>query len=173
MSEVTLPMSLPLDSEGFLRRECPACERQFKWWASQPGGGDGDDAVNETVEAYFCPYCYEPAAPDAWWTKEQRAYAQQLVAAEVIGPRMRDLKHGIDRVNRPGSLVRVETQLSVAGRPDPLTELEDMVRIDVPCHPEEPLKVDDEWDDEVACLSCGIRYPVDLVRVLPDEPEEA
>ena len=44
-----------------------------------------------------------------------------------------------------------------------------MVRVDVPCHPEEPTKVDEGWDGEVACLVCGIRYPVDLVRALPEE----
>ena len=24
-------MEIPLDSDGFLRRECPTCEREFKW----------------------------------------------------------------------------------------------------------------------------------------------
>jgi hypothetical protein len=46
-----------------------------------------------------------------------------------------------------------------------------MVRVDMPCHPEEPLKVDEDWEQEVACLVCGIRYPVDLVRALPDEDD--
>ena len=46
-----------------------------------------------------------------------------------------------------------------------------MVRVDMPCHPEEPLKVDAKWDGEVACLVCGIRYPVDLVRALPDDDD--
>jgi hypothetical protein len=31
MGDVSIPMSLPLDGDGFLRRECPKCERQFKW----------------------------------------------------------------------------------------------------------------------------------------------
>ena len=54
-------------------------------------------------------------------------------------------------------------------RPESLTEPDDLVRVDVPCHPEEPTKVDEEWEGEVACLICGIRYPVDLVRALPEE----
>ncbi len=29
--EVMLEISMPLDSDGFLRRECPTCEREFKW----------------------------------------------------------------------------------------------------------------------------------------------
>lgn len=30
-------MSDPLDSDGFLRRECPTCEREFKWLPSCEG----------------------------------------------------------------------------------------------------------------------------------------
>ena len=29
--DLALEMSMPLDSDGFLRRECPTCEREFKW----------------------------------------------------------------------------------------------------------------------------------------------
>jgi hypothetical protein len=32
MSDMSVSMSLPLDEDGFLRRECPTCERQFRWW---------------------------------------------------------------------------------------------------------------------------------------------
>jgi hypothetical protein len=32
--DVTLEMSMPLDSDGFLRRECPTCEREFKWFST-------------------------------------------------------------------------------------------------------------------------------------------
>ena len=27
--EVSIPVSLPLDSDGFLLMECPSCEREF------------------------------------------------------------------------------------------------------------------------------------------------
>ena len=26
-----MEVSFPLDSDGFIRRECPHCEREFKW----------------------------------------------------------------------------------------------------------------------------------------------
>lgn len=44
-----------------------------------------------------------------------------------------------------------------------------MVRVEFPCHLEEPIKVDKTWKEDIACLLCGIRYPVDLVRALPEE----
>ncbi len=168
MSEISIPMNLPLDKDGFLRRECPNCERQFKWWPT-PSSEDASEETQEAPEAYFCPYCHEPAGPDTWWTKEQREYAQELAAAEVLGPRLRRMKGDLERGNRRSRMVRIEMSVPSLSRPEPLTEPDDMVRVDVPCHPEEPMKVDEEWGQEVACLVCGIRYPVELVRQLPDE----
>jgi hypothetical protein len=37
MSEVQIPMSVPLDSDGFIRRECPTCERELKWRPTSEG----------------------------------------------------------------------------------------------------------------------------------------
>jgi hypothetical protein len=163
-------MSLPLDKDGFLRRECPHCERQFKWWPT-PTSEDAPDEAEEVPEAYFCPYCHEPAPLDAWWTKEQLEYAQQLAVAEALGPQLRRMKNDLDRGNHRSKGRSFEMSGSALTRPEPLVEPDDMVRVDMPCHPEEPLKADEEWDGEVACLVCGIRYPVDLVSPLPDEDD--
>jgi len=65
--------------------------------------------------------------------------------------------------------MRFDRSLLPFSRPEPLAEPEDMVRVDMPCYPEEPLKVDEEWEGEVGCLICGIRYPIELVRTLPEE----
>ncbi len=162
-------MSLPLDKDGFLRRECPNCERQFKWWHTS--SEEISEETQEAPEAYFCPYCHEPAPLDAWWTKEQLEYAQQLAVAEALGPQLRRMKNGLERGNHRSKRISFEMSGSAFSRPEPLVELDDMVPVDMPCHPEEPLKVDEDWEQEVACLVCGIRYPVDLVRALPDEDD--
>jgi hypothetical protein len=164
-----IPMSLPLDKEGFLRRECPYCERQFKWWPTSPPGEDAEE-VQEPPDIYYCPYCHEPADTEAWWTKEQLEYAQERAAAEVLGPELRRFKNDMERSNRSSrGLIRFDVLLPPLSKPEPLTEPDDMVRVDLPCHPEEPTKVDEGWEGEVACLVCGIRYPVDLVRALTGE----
>ena len=36
-------MSSPLDSDGFLYRECPICEREFKWLHTPEGDRDWRD----------------------------------------------------------------------------------------------------------------------------------
>ncbi len=163
-------MSLPLDKEGFLRRECPHCERQFKWWPTPPEEEISED-TQEAPEAYFCPYCHEPAPLGAWWTKEQLEYAQQIAVAEALGPQLRRMKNDLGRGNRRSKGISFEMSGSALSQPEPLVEPDDMVRVDLPCHPEEPVKVEELWDQEVACLVCGIRYPVDLVRALPDEDD--
>ena len=61
--EVTLSMAIPVDSDGFLRRECPTCEREFKWLPTSQGDG-GAAAVPDG--GYFCPYCGVQAPADAW-----------------------------------------------------------------------------------------------------------
>jgi hypothetical protein len=166
MSDLSIPISLPLDESGFLRRECPNCERQFKWWPTPDE--DAVEEVREEVEAYFCPYCHEPAPPSSWWTKEQVEYMQQLAAAEALGPQLQRMKNSLESGNRRSKWISIEMSVPDLSRPEPLVELDDMVRVDMPCHPEEPLKVDEAWDGEAACLVCGIRYPVELVQALPE-----
>ena len=163
-------MSLPLDKDGFVRRECPNCERQFKWWPTPPSE-DASEEAQQASEGYFCPYCHEPADPGTWWTKEQLKYAQEVAAAEVLGPQLRRFKSNIEGTGRRSRGMKFNVSLPQFSRPEPLTEPDDMIRVDVPCHPEEPLKVGEEWDSEVACLVCGIRYPANLVKALPGEGE--
>src|SRR5688572_20492429 len=73
--QFSVPVALPLDADGFLRRECPSCEHQFKWFSSVESGRDTD-----VVEQYFCPLCGVPASTDAWWTPAQLEYARGIAA---------------------------------------------------------------------------------------------
>lgn len=170
MSTVTVSASLPLDGDGFLRRACPQCAREFKWRpapSNDDAAGEPDTPHDAAPLHYFCPYCHEPSAADeSWFTGEQVAYMQELTAAEVLGPQLRQFGRNLEALNRPGSPVtfRAGDTGSQCQRPAPLSEPDDMVRVEFPCHPEEPLKIAADWDEEVSCLLCGVRYPADLVR---------
>jgi len=171
----TIPMSLPLDSAGFLRRECPKCERQFKWRPTQLN--EADDVEEQEADAappefYFCPYCHEASAPDTWWTKEQVEFGKQLLLAEVVVPRFREFKNEVEQMNTRSGLLHMEVNTPSLPHPLALTEEDDMVRVDFPCHPEEPLKVEETWQEKVACLVCGVRYPVGLLTALPPPDSE-
>jgi hypothetical protein len=160
--EVHLSMSIPLDGDGFLRRECPTCEREFKWLPS-PDPETDEDAAAETAgaeasESYYCPYCAVTAPPDAWLTKAQVAVMHEIVRHELVDPEFDKLERKFDRLNRSsGGLIGIEVRLE-RDEPEPAPELDetdDMRRVDFACHPAEPVKVLDDWDGPVHCLICG------------------
>jgi hypothetical protein len=133
---VSFTMTIPLDSDGFLRRECPTCEREFKWRPSDAEAGDDVEPADDA--GYFCPYCGVQAPVDAWLTPAQLALAQDIVVREFVEP----------MVSKLGAN-------EASGKPDPLTEVDDMTLAVFPCHPSEPLKVLDDWGKPVRCLICG------------------
>lgn len=168
MSEISIEMNIPLDPDGFLSRECPNCERQFKW---KPISSTSDDTEGGEIESYYCPYCYQPAPPNAWWTKEQLEYAQQIAFKQVVEPQLEKLQKQINQLSNSSSLIQAKASISGFSEPDPelLDAIENLARIDFPCHLEGPIKVDKMWSQEIACFLCGIRYPIELVRELADE----
>jgi hypothetical protein len=151
--EVTLSMALPLDADGFLRRECPTCEREFKWLSS-------DESDPEVVllqdGGYFCPYCGIQAPEGSWLTQAQVELAENLVAREVLGPMMNDFKRDIDKISsKSRGLLSMSVEYDPPDEMNPLSESDDMVRVDFRCHPSEPLKISEEWNRPVHCLVCG------------------
>jgi len=152
---VRIPIEFPLDSDGFLRRECPSCERQFKWHhdSSEARGGDG-------VEQYFCPLCGRGAAPNEWWTPAQLDYARG-----VAGPAMDQLVNDqLDkafkgfRSNRNVKFKRTRAFTWGIPTPQPLVESDDMLVVEPPCHPDEPIKIPEDWAAELHCLVCGSKF---------------
>ena len=162
MDEISISLQLPLDEDGFLRRECPHCGRQFKQWQGTP------DETQESPEAYYCPYCYASADADTWYTAQQIEYIQQQAMAEVVGPHLYRLQKQIEQASHNG-LFRIEMDAPLLVEPEPLVERNDMVQLAFPCHVEEPIKVDEQWDQEVACVLCGTRYSMDEVRTVSRE----
>ena len=135
VTDRAISVSLPLDADGFLRRECPACERELKWWHSE----DSDPAPDT---GYTCPYCTLRAGPNEWFTKAQADFMTRSAGNEVLGPLLDQFKSSGFRVTRDPP-------------PAPLTEINDMRRVDFPCHPSEPIKVREDWTQPVHCIVCG------------------
>jgi endogenous inhibitor of DNA gyrase (YacG/DUF329 family) len=150
-------MSLPLDSDGFLRRECPTCERQFKWLIS----ASEEDVAPVPEGGYFCPYCALQASADMWWTPAQLELATSIATQEVVKPELEKFARNIRDMSRhSGGFISADVKTDLPPEADPLVEVDDMRRVDFPCHPNEPVKVLDTWAGEVHCLICG--SPVDV-----------
>lgn len=148
-------MELPLD-EGYLRRECPQCEQQFKWHS-----GPTDDRPEDAVEpdVYFCPYCGETAPPDHWWTTEQLEHAKHLalgMASRELGSALKDMS----KKHSKGVIKFKVKQGSAPPPPSALHEPNDMVTVQSPCHPWEPVKILESWEAPLHCLLCGERFAV-------------
>ncbi|MCC9069970.1 hypothetical protein ACFOW9_07110 [Arthrobacter cryoconiti] len=150
--EIQVPVSLPLDDDGFLRRECSACEEEFKWFSHAEG-----DADAEPASQYFCPLCGVPADLDSWWTPAQLEYgfgsaggAIDQAMKDALTDAFKGIK-GLKFEHNSSFSLDIET-------PDPLIEPNDMVIVEPPCHPNEPTKVPETSTDCVFCLICGSQF---------------
>lgn len=150
--EHSISVAIPTDSDGFLRRECPNCEQQFKWFNH---GENNPDA--EHVDQYFCPLCGLAAGLGEWWTPEQLDYARSMAAPEInhiVQDMMKDAFKGVKGVTfKPNQNFGVDDDV-----PEPFIEPDDMVIVEPPCHPNEPVKVPDEAATNVHCLICGTPF---------------
>jgi hypothetical protein len=147
----TVELTFPLDSGGFLRRECPTCEREFKWRPTP----DGAESIPAADGGYFCPYCGVQASPDTWFTPAQLEYGREVASARLVGPMLKGFVDGINRSGGASRGLKFSASSSSTSEPEPLTEADDMVRVDFSCHPTEPVKVTEGWSVPVHCLVCG------------------
>ncbi|QRY42323.1 hypothetical protein JVX92_14900 (plasmid) [Microbacterium hominis] len=152
--EIRVSVSLPLDSDGFLRRECPTCEREFKWFNHDEGDHDAEPASQ-----YFCPLCGEPAAMDQWWTPAQVEYGLSS-SGPAIERAIQDAVSDAFKGVKGFTFERDSSFALDVGSPQPLLEPDDMVIVEPPCHPNEPLKVPEDATTRVHCLVCGTPFAV-------------
>ncbi len=145
-------MSVPLDSDGFLRRECPTCEREFKWLPAP----EDQEAAEPPDGGYFCPYCANQAPADSWFTQAQIERATAILSRDVVDPMMERWTDDVNRSNRGSGFVSISASYeSNAPEIKELSESNDMRRVDFSCHRDEPVKVLDDWAGAVHCLICG------------------
>jgi hypothetical protein len=182
MSDMVISLSLPLDADGFFRRECPFCSRQFKILMrhdeladlAQKGldsymvetKGEEPDTVDdaEPETEFTCPYCAQQATRSHWWTQEQIAFVRvvgrnilaSLVNEHLIGPlekMSRELSSGPVSIHFKGQkMEQLEPWIS--------PEVNDMKIFDTPCC-KRKIKIDETWSSTVHCYFCGFPYEHD------------
>lgn len=152
-----IEMKISLDHDGFLRRECPHCVRQFKWHHG-PANEEAEQAPAPT--AYHCPLCGRPAAVDAWLTREQVEYGKNLLATVATREIKQQLGDSIKTVNSKYLKIEVKFDADELPALAPLTEPDDMVIVTSPCHSYEPVKVPEDETGPFHCLVCGEAFAV-------------
>jgi len=132
-------VEIPRDDAGYIRRQCPRCERAFKLLYQ----GDSEAATQTQVLELYCPYCGIPSPSDQFWTNEQ-VETFQAAAGKLM----------LDDLKRRGF------QVSVNPPPPPLYEPNDMTAVASPCHADEPVKIIDIWEAAIHCPVCGQGFTI-------------
>ena len=174
MSKFVLKISIPLDGENFLRRECPHCVREFKIQMSpedlkdhaekgvESFLTDDDNQKNDADEdtKFFCPYCGQEAPAKHWWTQEQlsymRVYAKNIMAKIVNEQLIKPMNRNFNKSSGPISISFKGSEMKYE---DPWIsdEVNDMRVFDLRCCNKE-LKIIEDWRKNVFCFYCGFNH---------------
>ena len=180
MNDIVINLSLPLDDDGFFRRECPLCCREFKVLLEKnelnslaQAGIDSylletkEDATNSTEEEtepeteFTCPYCGQQAPRDSWWTQEQLAYvgvvSHNIMAKMVNEQLIQPLKRTFRTQSHGLFSMRFEANEMKQEEPWISPEVDDLEIFDLPCC-HRKMKLDEDRNSEVYCFFCGFPY---------------
>jgi len=174
----TIRAHIPLDEEGFLRRQCPFCARQFKIIPPKDQLVDGsnkceysymieEEGSDETSAPYYeeqvmyCPYCGQSTQVEDWFTDEQRNYFKALLEQEAIEMINEDFIKPMKRRSRSalskGSHFKMEWHELKTKTVQMSPEKNDMRVFVLPCC-NQKIKINDNWQDTVCCVFCGFAH---------------
>ena len=177
MSDIKMNLSFPLDTDGFFRRECPFCFREFKILLrkeelvdlTQKGidsymidqKEEVTDEEEEIHSEYFCPYCGQKASHDCWWTQEQLAYinvvTKNMIAKMINEQLIRPFKKTSGRTS--GGLISIKFEVKDMKHQKPWIspEVNDMNIFCLPCC-KRKMKIEENWTGKVYCFFCGFPH---------------
>lgn len=127
----TFSIQIKPDTEGFMGRECPECEKYFK---IKPGTG-----IPDSSDCY-CPYCKHFGPQDEFWTKAQIEYAQSVALNKFTGDFLKELKK-LER--KPNKNQFISIGISVTGNPTPITYYSEK-----------------ELEEKLVCAGCALEYAI-------------
>src|ERR1700684_1166545 len=78
LAETGMQVGIPMDSDGYLDRECPAAECEFEF---KVHGDDWRGIV--TDEHVHCPFCGHVADSGKWFTQEQLEILGESARAQL------------------------------------------------------------------------------------------
>lgn len=183
MSSISFNIGLPLDTDQFLRRECPLCFRQFKLETDEE---DRQSLIERELEAYllqeglelraetadvaaeegkeeelWCPYCGQTASKDQWWTQEQIEYIRIFgynIMAQIMNEQfIRPMKRKFSGRQKGLISFRFEGKEMEYQEPWISPEPDDMTIHGIPCCGLR-VKLENDWAGTVYCYRCGFPH---------------
>ena len=171
-----------LDRDGFFRRACPSCGREYKVKASpsdiayslQPAFHEAGAEIGEvrpgqsedkdSEQRLFCPYCGHPALQSEAIPEELWLYIKRWAMREIVLPQWRQMTRDLERTfgshgGHSHGFLSIEMtfkadDFSLPPRPIAGPEPLDMKRVRLLCCHED-IKILDSWRDTVFCPLCG------------------
>lgn len=132
---ISMSITISPDHDGYMGRECPACEMYFK---VMPGTG-----LAETYQM-TCPYCQTAAGSDQFFTKEQVAYAQSIALRAFQGTIMAELQETTKRMEfETTGLLNIKVTTTVEGEDITIEQYQDKA-----------------LETELTCEQCGLSYKI-------------
>lgn len=161
-------VELPVDTRGFLRKECGICHRQFKLRRMGLDGAlflrrvaralphGNEHEISSPLPLRSCPYCGRRADGDDWWTDEQRLFFTRISTSLAERVRFEQLRHVELTLGQNPYL----TFLPVA--PAPMLaqlrpEVDDMRLVPMVCCGEE-IKIRESWTGTIRCPFCATEH---------------
>lgn len=145
--EQQIRVSFTTDADGFISQQCPSCFRRFKVRVDDSGHS-----------VSHCPYCGS-GTENGWLTEEQHEYAMGVVAEQAIDPMMEEFSRSLNRMNRPGGLIKVSGRYEKPARPPKPVESDEPMPLFTPSCCGEAVKHDGSAP-ELFCVVCGTRESV-------------
>jgi hypothetical protein len=108
MGDLNVSVTIPLDENGMMGRECLECEQYFKL---KPGTGIETDHCH-------CPYCDYEGNADTFWTQSQLEYARSIAMQQafdkIVKPQLDKLTNSFKQLERSSrnSLIQFKVKSS-------------------------------------------------------------
>ncbi len=174
-------VSIPLDDDNFLRRQCPLCLREFKIYVED---NELNDLVENSVEDFkledgkpdkvgeeeeekkeeelvTCPYCGQEAPKKEWWTEEQLAYLNifiENIVSELLNENfIKPLKHTFNNYKKGPISIKFTGKEIEQKTPWISPETNDMKIFDLPCC-NKKIKIDEDWNKDIFCYYCSFPH---------------
>ncbi len=99
--EVMVHITLPVDDQGMIGRQCPSCDHYFKLKF-----GTGVQSTTTTA----CPYCEHKSDSSNFTTNDQTEYAKSVAVNQTLGPLLGKLQRSLKELERKskGSLIQIK-----------------------------------------------------------------
>lgn len=109
MGDLNISVTIPLDENGMMGRECLECEQYFKL---KPGTGLETDHCH-------CPYCDYEGNADTFWTQTQLDYAQSIAMQQaynqIVKPELDKLTNSFKQLERNSRNSLIQFKVKTTG----------------------------------------------------------